>query len=383
MSKIVLSDFDAATYLMLCSTLQTFKGKLGGNTVSLDYVDGKPVLAFDKDSLKEDLSTFLSMSQERYASLSCLEMPLADYYLLNDGGYENIKSLAEKVGMADNVEKWRDDLLYLKEEGTLEFRAYVRHGMPEESSYGHGYRFPDKVDINQLQAKLGVSEFRREVEKMGHGYYFTVTDALISSKAIKEGALRDTEFIYRPGASEKKFLEVFLDEKEDEYLCVSDQKPRGYRKVNSMEHERDLFSGMVSRAKGYCLEPNQHEEVLQEEKFFREMLMEHDPSLDPTGTVYTVFPEDIENGIVPPGCDIDVDSKGNRFLKTSYECRAVPEDGLVLVKKCDDANVYTICTRKQFDVLYKIGDYGLAKKSVRQEQNLKPGLRTRKGTKLY
>ena len=150
--------------------------------------------------------------------------------------------------------------------------------------------------------------------------------------------------------------------------------PDGYMLKNSGRRRLQYSAKEINRL--FSEHQNVHEDVS-----FILSTKEHDPSLDPTGTVYTVFPEDIENGIVPPGCDIGVDSKGNRFLKTFNESRTVPEDGLVLVKKYDASNVYTVCTKKQFDVLYKVGEDGLAKK-VSARQELQPGPKQRKGKRL-
>lgn len=109
--------------------------------------------------------------------------------------------------------------------------------------------------------------------------------------------------------------------------------------------------------------------------------LKHPASL-PQGTVYTVFPEDVEKGIVPPGIDIGVSPDGKKFLKFSSQNRMVPEDGLVLVKKHDLSNTYNVCTKKQFDLMYMVGEDGLAMKAVRQEQNLKPGLRKKSSLKM-
>ena len=62
----------------------------------------------------------------------------------------------------------------------------------------------------------------------------------------------------------------------------------------------------------------------------------------PKGTVYIVFPEDVEKGIVPPGIDIGVSPDGKKFLKFSSHKLMVPEDGLVFFKKSDRRNTYEL-----------------------------------------
>ena len=104
------------------------------------------------------------------------------------------------------------------------------------------------------------------------------------------------------------------------------------------------------------------------------------PELDPKGTFYTVFPEDLDDGIVPPGCSIGIDNKGNKFLETFSQNSYVPKDGLFLVKKYNEANFYNVCTKEQFDTLYKVGEDGIAKSVVLKKQEIKPGLRKKNGT---
>lgn len=97
--------------------------------------------------------------------------------------------------------------------------------------------------------------------------------------------------------------------------------------------------------------------------------------LDPEGTFYTVFPEDLEDGIVPPGCSIGVDSKGNKFLETFSQNSYVPKDGLFLVKEVNEGNLYNVCTKKQFDTLYKVGEDGIAKSVDLVSKTMKPALK--------
>lgn len=567
-----------------------------------------PFLSIDKEYVQERLHSFFEVTKERYSRLSCLEMAIADNYLFRDGNFMRIRDLAKRVGMKKDADLWQKDLFAMKEEATAEFKRFASHGYRTEPNFLdtlRGYRgvgefkypLPSLDDINLLMSMEGRRAFNREVRKMGNDYFFSAAEALSSCTERKEGDLRDTEFFYKPGPSERNFLQKFLGvDVPNEFRREFNVKPRGYSIYNCMDKNRELyndrlfaaktykpspvdtsligmshleskfaevlaeaihadwyhnrfeeakqFSNVVEKAKqmvydtdgkyeyevalddaalaeckknypdfvpwkdlpeekrqasisqaketvkvlkanGYdidaCLsgkfEPkdnpflpgrdhsriidiiaeNAHDvwardkivagwtydDVRDNVKMHHPMLMpyrdipekekEYDkaianvfcetiervqslglddsledslekkaeivvndavkeknalepekrhPSLDPRGTVYTVFPEDIEKGIVPPGCDIGVDTKGNRFLKTFNESRTVPEDGLVLVKKYDASNIYTVCTKKQFDVLYKVGEDGLAKKAVRQEQNLKPGLRTKKGTKL-
>ncbi len=105
---------------------------------------------------------------------------------------------------------------------------------------------------------------------------------------------------------------------------------------------------------------------------------EVNPSYLPAGTVYTVLPEDLAKGVVPPGTEIGFTEDGQKYLKTFSQNRSVPEDGLVLVKNSAYVNLYDVCTRKQFDSMYKVGEDGLANK-VQVKQDLKPGLRKGKG----
>lgn len=103
------------------------------------------------------------------------------------------------------------------------------------------------------------------------------------------------------------------------------------------------------------------------------------PAFLPAGTVYEVSREDLEEGKVPPGTDIGVTAKGDKYLKLFGENRQVPEEGLVLVKKDDCTNLYICCTKEQFKQLYSYDEKtGITSKKnlVRKEQQ--PGLRNNK-----
>ena len=604
----VFNDSEILTYFSLEPNDRPAKG------IEMSYMrqeGGKnnvPFLSIDNEHVQERLRSFFEVTKERYSRLSCLEMAIADNYLFRDRNFKSIRDLAKRVGMKEDADLWRNNLFAMKKETTAEFKRFASHGYRLEPNFLdtlRGYRgvgefkypLPSQEDINLLMSMFGRRAFNREVRKMGNGYYFSAAEAFSSCEERKEGALRDTKLFYKPGPSERNFLQKFLGvDVPEEFSRDFNVKSRGYSIYNSMDRNRKFFNGSLSEAKTYKPSPvdtsliglshleskfaevlaeaihadwyhNRFEEAKQysnvvekakqivydtdgkyeyevalddaalaeckknypdfapwkdlpEEKRhasisqametvkvlkangydidaclsgklepkdnpflpgrvhsriidiiaenahdvwamdkiaagwtyddvrntvkrYDPMLMpyryipenekeydkamanvfcetmervqssglgdsledslekkaevvvkgavneknalepeKHRPSLDPTGTVYTVFPEDIEKGVVPPGCDIGVDSKGNRFLKTFNESRTVPEDGLVLVKKYDASNVYTVCTKKQFDVLYKVGEDGLAKRAVRQEQNLKPGLRMKKGTKL-
>ena len=577
----------------------------------LRYVGGTnnvPSLGIDNKHVQERLRSFFEVTKERYSHLSCLEMAIADNYLFGCGSFMRISELAERVGMKEDADLWRNDFFAMKEEATAEFKRFASHGYRSQPNFldkRRGYRgvgefkypLPSQEDINLLMRMEGRRAFDREVRKMGNGYYFSPAEAFSSCTERKEGTLRDTVLFYKPGPSERNFLQKFLGvDVPEEFRRDFDVKARGYSIFNCIDKNRSLFLGRLSEDKTYKPSPvdtsligmsdleskfaevlaeaihldwcvNRIEEVSQnrdviekanqmvfdtdgryefdvvlydvalaeckrnypdfvpwkdlyEEKRqasisqaketvkvlkangydidaclsgklkpkdnpflpgrdhsgiidiiaenahdvwardkitagwtygdVRDNVKKHHPMLmpyryipekekeydkakanvfcemmervlssglddaledslykkaeivvngsvkekntlvfekrhhflDPIGTVYTVFPEDIEKGIVPPGCDIGVDAKGNRFLKTSDENRRVPEDGLVLVKKYYGVNAYTVCTKKQFDVLYKVGDDGLAKKSMRQNQDMKPGLRTKKGTQI-
>lgn len=101
-----------------------------------------------------------------------------------------------------------------------------------------------------------------------------------------------------------------------------------------------------------------------------------DSKLLPSGTIYTIFPEDLANNVVPPGIDITASSDGKKFIKSTYENKIVPEEGLVLIKNSNSANTYVALSMKQFELLYTVGEDGLAKRRE-FKQNLKPGLRKR------
>lgn len=97
-------------------------------------------------------------------------------------------------------------------------------------------------------------------------------------------------------------------------------------------------------------------------------------ALLPAGTVYTVFPEDLNRNIVPPGVDINVTFDGKKYISTFNQNNMVPDDGLFLVKKDNCTNMYNVCTKKQFELLYNMGEDGLAHRRE-VKQNLKPGIR--------
>ena len=97
--------------------------------------------------------------------------------------------------------------------------------------------------------------------------------------------------------------------------------------------------------------------------------------------VFTVFPEDVKKGVLPPAIDGFFTNKGVPCIHCSSGNYQVQDEGLVLVKKHDRTNTYNVCTKKQFDLMYNVGEDGLAKK-VSARQELQPGPKQRKGKRL-
>lgn len=105
-------------------------------------------------------------------------------------------------------------------------------------------------------------------------------------------------------------------------------------------------------------------------------------SKEPIGQeVFTVFPEDVKKGVLPPAIDGFFTNKGVPCIHCSSGNYQVQDEGLVLVKKHDRTNTYNVCTKKQFDLMYNVVEDGLAKK-VSARQELQPGPKQRKGKRL-
>lgn len=114
------------------------------------------------------------------------------------------------------------------------------------------------------------------------------------------------------------------------------------------------------------------------------------PEFEPAGIFFHVTPFDLEKGTLPYGIKVYSDKDGRKFLQTDYFTSEVPKEGFYLVRKnVSSPSLYDVYTKVCFDSRFKLAgslamrrSYKDRKKAVRQEQNLKPGLRTKKGTKL-
>lgn len=95
---------------------------------------------------------------------------------------------------------------------------------------------------------------------------------------------------------------------------------------------------------------------------------------------FVVYPDDVEKGLLPPGCKPGFTDSGTPYVKTPTSNHTVTENGIIMVKT-SAANIYDVMNEKTFKALYTINsDQTVSRKKI--QATLAPGFRKKSNKKM-
>ena len=209
------------------------------------------------------------------------------------------------------------------------------------------------------QSGYSMDELRKRVDLM-----FPFSEPFRPSYTLIEKKVADNYVRYVNEQLETAWGEGVRDVSKVEILSPYGQMERSFSQAFDKQKEEasvEVTTSSVENGKGNGIAST---------------VVETDSKLLPSGTIYTIFPEDLTKNVVPPGIGIKATCNGTKYIESTYENKLVPEEGLILIKNSNSANKYVALSMKQFELLYTVGEDGLARRRE-IKQNLKPGLRKR------
>ena len=177
----------------------------------------------------------------------------------------------------------------------------------------------------------------------------------------------------------REFFNYVIDQADDGYYKLGTRQIFVRSQIN-VKSPGELFEEKLQN-----LLDNGGREFLNSPEAFKEKQLISDCIARPVKeligqTVYTVLPDDVKNGILPPGVSYGLTEKSQVFVSfNGNNNRLIPDDGLILVKdKATDS--YECFSRKSFDLIFKVNPDGSASRKE-QKMTMKPGLRKKSSLK--